>query len=127
MMNPCYDCPKYREYGEYLDEVLISKTSDSVVCVKPVAVSPVSAPVHVEPEKSHKKKKPKVKGVPSKVKDTPQPQSGTCLMGGCKRKAEIKGYCNSCTVVRKYHEKRGNPVPDALTPAQIKRRDRKGK
>jgi hypothetical protein len=126
MMNPCYDCPKYREYGEYLDDVLISKTSDSVVSEKPVAVSPVSAPERFDSKKSHNKKKLKVKSIPPKVKEKPQPQSGTCLMVGCKRMAEVKGYCNSCTVVRKYHEKRGKPVPDALTPEQIKRRDRKG-
>lgn len=116
MMNPCYECPKYREYGEYLDDVLISKT--------PVSVT--SVPVQTEPEKSHNKKKFKVKVDTPKIKAKPQPQSGTCLMVGCKRKAEVKGYCQSCTVVRKYHEKRGNPVPDALTPEQIKRRDRKG-
>jgi hypothetical protein len=120
MMNPCYECPKYREYGEYLDEVLITKTSVSVV-----SGTPVSAPVQTEPEKYYNKKKLKIKVVFSKIKAKPQPQSGKCLMVGCKRKAEVKGYCQSCTVVRKYHEKRGNPVPDSLTPAQIKRRDRK--
>jgi hypothetical protein len=25
MINPCYNCPKYREYGEYLNEVLIHR------------------------------------------------------------------------------------------------------
>jgi hypothetical protein len=30
MMNPCYNCPKYREYGEYLNEVLIHRGPDYI-------------------------------------------------------------------------------------------------
>lgn len=111
-MNPCCGCPKDREYGECLDDVLICKT-------------PVP-----EPDQIIKKKNPYVPKMTmvtkSVVKAKPQPQSGPCKMGGCKRQAEIKGFCNSCQAVRKYHETKGNEPPDTLTPAQIKRRDRKG-
>ncbi len=120
MINPCYDCPKYREYGKYLDDILICKT-------------PVSEPESGS-EQDHvvKKNKPTITKITMvtksvvKAKPKAQPQSGPCKMGGCKRQAEIKGYCNSCLAVRKYHEVRGNEPPDSLTPAQIKRRDRKG-
>lgn len=114
-MNPCYECQKYREYGKYLDEVLICKT--------PVPEIPDQA---IEQNKPHETKMTMVTKSVVKAKPKPQPQSGPCNMVGCKRNAEIKGYCNSCLAVRKYHEARGNEPPDSLTPAQIKRRDRKG-
>lgn len=114
MVNPCYDCPKYREYGKYLDDVLICKT-------------PVSEPVQIiEKNKSQVKKTPTPTVKKSVVKAKPQPQSGHCQMLGCKRQAEIKGYCNSCQAVRNYHLARGNEPPVSLTPAQTRRRDRKG-
>lgn len=113
MMNPCYDCQKYREYGKYLDEVLICKPA---------------VPEPVIPQKKTPKTVKPVSKVKPKPKPAPWPEDQVqCKMGGCKRMADGgKGYCNSCLAVRRYHENLGSEPPDKLTPAQIKRRDRKG-
>jgi len=110
MMNPCYECQKYREYGKYLDEVLICKTPVEEKAIMPIPVEPVQ------------KKKPTV----AKTKAKPKPQSDRCEMIGCGRKAEVKGYCRQCRSVRKYYEAQGKLPPVALTPDMIKNRGMKG-
>ena len=111
MMNPCYECPKYREYGEYLEEVLITKR-------------PVSCPEVVDPVSPGKKKKT------GKVTSKARPGKGKapvmCRMDGCDREATTNGYCRKCYDLRQSRKRHGKPVPDYLTPEQIRRRKSKG-
>lgn len=111
MMNPCYECPKYREYGEYLEEVLISKT-------------PVEGVVNVEPVGPGKKKK--TGKVPAKAKPGKGKAPVMCRMEGCDREGTTMGYCRKCYDLRQSRKRHGKPVPDSLTPEQIRRRKSKG-
>jgi hypothetical protein len=57
MMNPCYNCPKYREYGEYLNEVLIHRGPEYITGNSPEeSGQKKSAQNEIPPaKKSHKK------------------------------------------------------------------------
>jgi hypothetical protein len=57
MINPCYNCPKYREYGEYLNEVLIHRGPEYITGNCPEeSGQKKSAQNEIPPaKKSHKK------------------------------------------------------------------------
>jgi hypothetical protein len=108
MKSPCYDCLKYREYVQYLDNILILKQT--------IQKKFISTHIKTQDQKTHTPDKYCTK------KEKQQLQSDYRMMCGRKSLAMIRGYCMICFSLAYYHIKEGEPVPHRLTLKQIQKR-----